>query len=284
MRHRTRTLDLLFAGLALCLWAGAVCAQPPASEVTSLAERTAREVAKAKPQHVLIAPLSSCISNEQLCELRNSTLRSALQKAMPGVGFVNWQAAVRLLPRLGLLAVDAYEPNALNAVAGDAGADVLITEGAETDDHHYVLVDTVTDTHQRKQLARLTASSPMAPPGAPGVPVLYRDPNTGAYIITFAGDNSQPGSLVFAKCQSCPLPQVSTDLLQGNVEVTVRLRATINTQGRAEHIGVVQGQMRNPALTRATIQAVRGWTFQPATLNGKPLPMRIPLEVTFHTQ
>ena len=59
---------------------------------------------------------------------------------------------------------------------------------------------------------------------------------------------------------------------------TVSLEATVNERGAVTDIRIVNG---HPVLARAAADAVRRWRFQPATLNGRPVEVRLPVRVQF---
>jgi TonB family protein len=62
---------------------------------------------------------------------------------------------------------------------------------------------------------------------------------------------------------------------QGSLVVLVK----ISEEGRAEDLKVLHGLPFG--LNQTALDTVRTWKFRPATLDGKPVPVQIPIEVTF---
>ena len=69
----------------------------------------------------------------------------------------------------------------------------------------------------------------------------------------------------------------SAENLLGKSRATVE--AVIGEDGVARNICVVAG---DPEWGRAVAAALRQWTFKPATLDGKPVPVKFTLTVDFH--
>ena len=66
--------------------------------------------------------------------------------------------------------------------------------------------------------------------------------------------------------------------LQSVASGTVVLEVTLNNGGKIAGVRVVRGL---PSLTELAEQAVQGWRFQPARLNGKPVPSKVPVAFSF---
>ena len=62
---------------------------------------------------------------------------------------------------------------------------------------------------------------------------------------------------------------------------TVRLLGVIATDGSIRSLQVVAG---HPFLVAAAVEAVRQWRYQPTILNGQPVEVEAPIEVTFTLQ
>jgi len=59
---------------------------------------------------------------------------------------------------------------------------------------------------------------------------------------------------------------------------TVVLEVTIGPSGRVEQVRVIRDI---PSLTSESVKAVRGWSFRPARLDGRPVRTVIPVAFTF---
>ena len=62
---------------------------------------------------------------------------------------------------------------------------------------------------------------------------------------------------------------------------TVRLLGVIATDGSIQSLQIVSG---HPFLAAAAVEAVRQWRYQPTVLNGQPVEVEAPIEVTFTLQ
>ncbi|HEX2122819.1 MAG TPA: energy transducer TonB [Thermoanaerobaculia bacterium] len=74
-------------------------------------------------------------------------------------------------------------------------------------------------------------------------------------------------------------PRYPEHLRQMRVSGVVVLELAIAETGAVEHIGVLKSVAAD--MDMSAIQAVRQWTFQPATLDGKPVPVLFNLTVNF---
>jgi hypothetical protein len=98
---------------------------PP--QIDRLAAQTAKRVAKTDGRRILTTPLSGCLGAPQLCTEFDAVLRANLEKLIPDAKFIEREEAVKHLSDHGFLGVDAYM-GALDDVASDAGADVVVGE------------------------------------------------------------------------------------------------------------------------------------------------------------
>jgi hypothetical protein len=82
-----------------------------------------------------------------------------------------------------------------------------------------------------------------------------------------------------AKPIETPMPSLPAG--QPATDRPVRLQALLDADGRAQQIVYVGGPA---ALTAAAIAAVRGWTAEPARLNGTPIIAPVTFQVKFGSQ
>ena len=92
-------------------------------------------------------------------------------------------------------------------------------------------------------------------------------------IYKIGGDVSAPKVLYKTEPQYAPQPK--RDKVQGSVLLGV----VINTHGRAENIRVIRSL--NADLDKNAMKAVAKWKFQPATKDGKSVPVMDNIEVNF---
>lgn len=82
-------------------------------------------------------------------------------------------------------------------------------------------------------------------------------------------------------CLECPRPEPSEEARQKKAEGLVLLDVTVTPDGRAESIVV----LRSPGygLDQKAVEAVSRWKFKPANgPDGKPVAVRVQIEVSFH--
>jgi TonB family protein len=118
-------------------------------------------------------------------------------------------------------------------------------------------------------------------------------------VVLFAACASQPGQPASAQLDPCDsaLPQVG--LVQGAGDVKapkvirkvdpqvpnfygtqiVEVETIIDETGRVTGVCDVKGE---PGLVTAVLSAVRQWSFEPATLDGKPVKVRFRITTQFH--
>jgi periplasmic protein TonB len=80
------------------------------------------------------------------------------------------------------------------------------------------------------------------------------------------------------RCIACPVPSYSERGKAAKVQGRVVLSVVISEDGRAETIAVVK--RLGFGLTQQAIEAVSEWRFRPATKEGQPVPVFVPIEVT----
>jgi len=81
------------------------------------------------------------------------------------------------------------------------------------------------------------------------------------------------------KCQYCPDPEYSQEARSKKYEGVVVLNVVVTSEGKATNIQVVR--TLGMGLDEKAIDAVRRWRFKPATKDGKPVNVQVPIEITF---
>jgi TonB family protein len=88
------------------------------------------------------------------------------------------------------------------------------------------------------------------------------------------------GGVGYPSCVYCPDPKYSEEARKAKYQGTVVLQAVITPDGRATEIQVVKGP--GLGLEEKAVEAVKQWRFKPANgPGGKPVPVIVPIEVTF---
>jgi TonB family protein len=74
-------------------------------------------------------------------------------------------------------------------------------------------------------------------------------------------------------------PQYTPDALKARIEGTVTVECVVRPDGSVSDIRVVKSL--DPDLDQQAIKAARQWRFAPGMKDGKPVPVRVTLEMTF---
>lgn len=81
------------------------------------------------------------------------------------------------------------------------------------------------------------------------------------------------------KALNAPGPSYSPEGQKKHVEGLVLLQTIVGTDGKAHEITVVKGL--GYGLDEEAVRAVKTWAFDPAKLKGKPVAVRIYVEINF---
>ena len=131
-------------------------------------------------------------------------------------------------------------------------------------------------------LARLLPGANL-PAASMGASFFIERPRPGDAIkIAYPGGCGQSGEVLlpvqFTNVKRLKTPQPSLPAGQAATDRPVRLQALIDFDGTAQRIVYIGGPA---ALLDAAIDAVRGWTAEPARLNGAPVIAPVTLQVQF---
>ncbi len=106
------------------------------------------------------------------------------------------------------------------------------------------------------------------------------------YFRTPADIPNEPGVLRAGQdgagvptCVYCPDPQYSDVARAAKIQGALQLSIVVTEEGKAAAIYVLKGAPLG--LTAQAIKAVQNWQFKPATKDGKPVVVRVPIEITF---
>lgn len=79
-----------------------------------------------------------------------------------------------------------------------------------------------------------------------------------------------------------PAPPYTEEARQGRIQGVVILEAIIDEQGNVRDVKILKGLALG--LSEAAAETARAWRFEPATLNGEPVPVYFNLTVRFSLQ
>jgi protein TonB len=74
-------------------------------------------------------------------------------------------------------------------------------------------------------------------------------------------------------------PEYTKEAKKKKIQGRTILSVVINTEGQPENVHVVRSL--NAGLDQKAIEAVRQWSFEPATKDGQPVAVRATIEVNF---
>jgi TonB family protein len=279
----THGIPLVLNIVFLCMPSTGLHAQAP-PQFDRLAAQTAKKVARTDAHRILTTPLSGCLGAPKLCAEFDAVLHVNLEKLIPDAKFIQREEAVKHLPDHGFLSVDAYM-GALDDVASDAGAEVVVGEDFQWRRGKCVLRTTVADAKHLFALGDFSTGIPCSSVETKAELSLFRDPSSGVSLIVALPQvpdyPSDASPIHFPSCLSCPDPHYTGNAKEKRIQGSVQILITVTEQGRVEDaraIGAV-----DVGLELASLRAVSGWQLKPAVgVDGKPFPVRIPVEMNFH--
>jgi TonB family protein len=96
---------------------------------------------------------------------------------------------------------------------------------------------------------------------------------------------AEPGVLIpgldgvgIPECIYCPPPLYDDDARAAKYQGTIELSVVVTPDGRCDSILVLQGAPF--LLNKQAVEAVQKWKFKPAEKDGKPVRVRVPIEIT----
>lgn len=93
-------------------------------------------------------------------------------------------------------------------------------------------------------------------------------------------DGKDPG-VTLPKVISEVKPQYTPEALQARIEGTVIMTAVVRTDGRPGDIEITKSLDTEYGLDKQAVAALSQWRFEPGLKDGKPVPVRVTVEMTF---
>jgi TonB family protein len=98
---------------------------------------------------------------------------------------------------------------------------------------------------------------------------------------TAASEVYEPGPAVRApKLVHYVEPEFSANSKEAFVEGVVRVSTVVTTEGAASNCQIIHGL--NSEEDKTALKALKLWRFQPGTKDGKPVNVRVTVEIEFH--
>ena len=76
-------------------------------------------------------------------------------------------------------------------------------------------------------------------------------------------------------------PEYTTEARKAGIQGTVILDVVVLEDGTVGDVKVTQSLDQKYGLDDQAVKAVKQWTFKPGTKDGKPVPVRVSIEMTF---
>jgi TonB family protein len=165
---------------------------------------------------------------------------------------------------------DLYSPGILAKFTSQFQPDAIIW-GTVTVEQGLITIDIVDRNPSGNELFRAHYEQPVDAHFQADI-----DATAASMPYFFAGLDG----VTIPKCVTCPIPQYPAALHSSGVEDRVILSVIITPEGKPADIRVVR--KTEPRIESAAIKAIQAWSFAPShDSDGIPVPVRIPIEITF---
>jgi TonB family protein len=249
-------------------------------DIQKLAARTAQRIVQAGPMRVLAVSMSGCILDHQACSDFDVALRAALARKISDLQWIEHDKLFDALKQHQFLQLDAFFPEALQAVAREVGADILVTSDVTWEGTHYRLRVVIVDAATRADLSKFGATINDSQRAPRGRPFLLKDPDKDVVFILWNNDHHAAPLFKRPDCDVCPQPPISVSALAKHLGGIVVLLATVTETGAVEDL--VMAKSADPLLDVPALNTARGYIFKPPLdTDGKPFAARIEIDVTF---
>jgi TonB family protein len=258
---------------------------PPNAEaqMDSLASRVAGQIRQSKidPENtkVFVFDFSNAVDKEfsKLGRLLADHFSAALRNQADGFVVLDRQLLTAYL-KDNWIDQKAIQSNGIAlALARSMGATAVVRgDLKEQPDHQFLLtlrLEGFGPAWSAESLLTLTGE----------MQALFREP-----LPTFMRSSpipAEPGVLIpgldgvgIPECIYCPPPLYDDDARAAKYQGTIELSVVVTPDGRSDSILVLQGAPF--LLNKQAVEAVQKWKFKPAEKDGKPVRVRVPIEIT----
>jgi TonB family protein len=253
------------------------------AQIDSLASRVASQIRQSKidPENtrVFVFDFSNAVDKEfsMLGRLLADRFSTALRNQADGFVVLDRQLLSAYLKENWIDQKEIQSNGIALALARSLGASGVVRGDLEED-----------PDHQLRLTLRLegfgsawSLESPVTLTGE--IAALFKEP-----LPTFLGASpvpSEPGVLIpgldgvgIPECVYCPPPLYDDAARAAKYQGTIELSVVVTPDGRCDSILVLKGAPF--LLNKQAIEAVQKWKFKPAEKDGKPVRVRVPVEIT----
>jgi TonB family protein len=282
---------LLVAGLACNLWSVSAAAQDSASrlapnaeaQMDSLASRVAGQIRESKidPENtkVFVFDFSNGVGKEfsKLGRLLADHFSTALRNQANGFVVLDRQLLTAYLKDNWIDQKEIQNNGIALALARSMGATGVVRGELEEDPDHQLLLTLRLEGFGRAW----SAGSLLTLTGE--LQALFEEP-LPAFMRT-SPIPDEPGVLIpgldgvgIPACIYCPPPLYDDAARAAKYQGTIELSVVVTPEGRSDSILVLKGAPF--LLNKQAVEAVQKWKFKPAVKDGKPVRVRVPIEIT----
>jgi len=253
----------------------ATCASAQFSKLDDLASQVVKEVKPLKPHLIAVADFRSAdgtaaLQGHYFAWMVSGYLEERGKKKFSVANHVDFDKDLAMLH----IPVTALAPgSSLQALAPQIGVDIVVVGTIEKRDKSYVLQATLVRLSDRKSLTTLNQT-------------IVVDDFLESFVIPFPADvarSVRSGGLKgtnLPRCIHCPDPSY-TDLARAKkVQGSCVLEVLISANGDPQQIRPLR--LLGYGLDQQAFNAIKKWKFKPPTReDGTPVPIIVPVEVTF---
>ncbi len=76
-------------------------------------------------------------------------------------------------------------------------------------------------------------------------------------------------------------PSYTAEAMRKKIEGSIELETIVNKEGKPTEVKVIRSLDKDYGLDEKAVDALKAWTFKPATKDGKAVAMKVKVEMTF---
>jgi TonB family protein len=248
--------------------------QEPGRDVDDLAKHISKQIARAGIKSIVV---SDFVTHDGAGSIQGQYLADEfserLERHEKSFTVIDRKRLSSTLSNAQLSANDLAATDSLQRIGNSLQVEAIVTGTLETAVAQYLVRVTVRRVKDGNVV--VSGDQRLKRPAYVDSMVLV-DPNGPGPRIARAGVNG----IGIPACMYCPPPEYTDKARAEKLQANVVLLVVVNEGGRAGRIVVTKAG--DDGLARRAIEAVRDWTFKPATdQQGKAVAVVVPIEVTF---
>ena len=101
-------------------------------------------------------------------------------------------------------------------------------------------------------------------------------------VLAQDGDGQKGGRVASPRVVKSVPPDYTAEAIRARIEGVVVLTAVVQADGRVDEVKVTRSLDSEFGLDEQAVIALKKWEFEPGTMNGKPVAVRIHAELSFN--